>query len=69
MTGMKYQRLGDKNWRKEGTDRVLQAEGTKPLRKIFNKRQAVVAEWVPLQPIFEVCAKEMGYEGGERLRN
>ena len=31
--------------------------------------QATVAEWVALQPIFKVCAKEKGYEGGGSLRN
>ena len=31
VTGMKARRLGDKTWTKEGLDRVLHAEGTKPL--------------------------------------
>ena len=31
-TGMKARRLGDENWRNGEADRVLQAEGTKPLR-------------------------------------
>ena len=38
VTGMKAQRLRGKTWTKEGTDRVLQAEGTKPLREHINKR-------------------------------
>ena len=59
-TGMKARRLGDKTWRKEGGGRMLQAEGTKPLREYINKRQATVAEWVALRPIFEVCVKETG---------
>ena len=28
----------------------------------------MVAEWVALRSILEVCAKETGYEGGMRLR-
>ena len=47
---------------------MLQAEGTKPLREYIDKRQAKVAEWVALWPIFEVCEKETGYEGGGELR-
>ena len=45
---------------------MLQAAGTKFPREYIKKRQATVEEWVVLQPIFEVCAKESGYaEGGE----
>ena len=31
-------------------------------------RQANVAQWVALRPIFEVCAGEKGYKGGRRRR-
>ena len=27
-------------------------------------RQATVAQWVAVRPIFEVCAGEKGYKGG-----
>ena len=27
-----------------------------------------VAEWVAIRPIFDVCARETGYEGGGRLQ-
>ena len=47
---------------------MIQAEETKPLRDYINNRQAVLAEWVALRPIFEVCAKDTGYDGGRRLR-
>ena len=57
VTGMKDQKLGGKTWRNEGADGVLQAAGTKPIWGYINKRQATVAEWVDLRPIFEVCAK------------
>ena len=46
---------------------MLQAAGTKPLQEYIDKRQAAVEEWVSLRPIFEVCAKETGYEGGGKL--
>ena len=48
---------------------VLLSAGTKPLWGYINKRHATVAEWVALQPIFEVCTNEIGYEGGGRLRD
>ena len=44
------------------------AAGTKPLREYTDNRQAAVAEWVSLWPIFEVCVKETGYEVGGKLR-
>ena len=64
---MKAQRIGDKTCTKEGPDRVLQTEGTKPLQEYIDKTQATVAKWVALWPIFEVYAKDMGYEGGGEL--
>ena len=46
---------------------VLPAPGINPIKTSIGKRQATVSEWVDLRPIFEVCAKETGYEGGGRL--
>ena len=34
----------------------------------MDRQQATVAEWVTIQPIFVVCARETGYEGGGRLQ-
>ena len=65
---MKARRLNDKTWTQEVLDRVLQAARTKCLREYIDKRQATVAEWVTLRPIFEVCAKEAGYAGRGKLR-
>ena len=45
---MKAQRIGDETWIKEGTDRVIQAAGTKLLMKYIYKRQVKLAEWVSL---------------------
>ena len=47
---------------------MIQAAGTKPLREYINKSQVMVVELVYLWPIFEVSAKETGYEGGGKLR-
>ena len=66
--GMKSLTIEEETWTKEGTDRVLQTAGNKPLREYIEKRQVTVSEWVDLRPIFEVCTKEMGYEEGEKLR-
>ena len=68
VTGMKAQRLGHKTWKKEGAYRVIQVALTTHVWEYINRRQAMVAEWVALRPIFEVCAKVIGYEGGGRLR-
>ena len=37
-------------------------------RIYIEKQQATVAQWVALHPLFEVCARETGYEGGGRRR-
>ena len=68
VTGIKARRIGDATWTKEGSDRVLQMSGTKTLRRYIDKRQELVAQWVSLLPIFEVCAKETGCEGRGKLR-
>ena len=47
---------------------MIQAAGTKPLKEYIEKRQAAVAEWVSLWPIFGVCAKDTGYGVGGKLR-
>ena len=46
---------------------VLQGAGTQSLRTYVDRRQATVAEWVALRPIFDVSVRETGYEGGGRL--
>ena len=47
---------------------VLEGAGTHLFRKYVDMRQATVMEWVELQPIFDVCARETGYEGGGKLQ-
>ena len=67
--GMTAQNLGVDTCQKEGAERVLKATGTKPLWEYIERRQAAVAEWVSLRPIFKVCAKDTGFEGGGGGRN
>ena len=64
---MKASRIGDETWTKEGPNRVLQAEGTKPLRGYINNSQATLVEWVALWKIFGFYAKETGYAGGGKF--
>ena len=40
---------------------VLQGAKTQSLRTYVKKRQATVVEWVAIRPIFDVCARDMGY--------
>ena len=69
VAGMTNQKLGINTWHKEGVERVLQETETKPFRGYTERRQATVAEWVALRPIFEVFVKETGFEGRGRARN
>ena len=43
---------------------VLEKAVNQPLETYIERRQAIVAEWVALRPILEVCDIETGYEGG-----
>ena len=68
MTGKKSIRLKGGYWRKAAIDSLCQGTGTQPLQTYIDKRGATVTKWVASQPIFEVCVKEMGYEGRGRHR-
>ena len=60
--------LGVDTWKMEGEERVLQATGTKPLQEYIERRQAIVADWVALLPVFNVCAKETEFEVRRRVQ-
>ena len=66
MAEMLARKLGVDTWQKEETERVLQVTGTKTIREYIDRRQVTVEEWVSLQPVFEVYAKDTGFEGGGR---
>ena len=51
-----------------GTEGTLKAAGTQLARIYIERQQATVAQWVALRPLFEVCTRKTGYEGGERRR-
>ena len=51
-----------------GAEGIQEAAGTQSARIYIERRQATVVQWVVIHPLFEVCARETGYEGGERRR-
>ena len=55
------------SWQQVTEESVLQGAGTRSFRKYVDRQQTAVAEWVALQTIFDVCVRDMGYEGGWRL--
>ena len=52
----------DRTFWKVSAGNVLKKEVTQYLGAYIDRRQATVAEWVALQPILEVCDREMGYK-------
>ena len=68
VTRIQAERRRDGYWRQVKADEFLLGVGTQTLRKHVDRQQATVAEWVATRPIFDVCARETGYEGGERLQ-
>ena len=61
-------RRRDGSWRQVTTEAFLQGVGTQTLRTYVDRRQATVVKWVSARPVFDVCARDTGYEGGGRLR-
>ena len=44
----------DGRWQWEGAESILKAVGNQDVRMYIDRRQATVAQWVALRPIFEV---------------
>ena len=62
--GNRVKQLEDGTWETTGVEGILEAAGTQSARIYIEQRQATVAQWVALRPLFDVCARETGYEGG-----
>ena len=60
--------LGDGAWETLGAEGIREVAGTHPYMIYIEQRQATVAYWVALRPLFDICARETGYEGGGRRR-
>ena len=68
ITRKRAKQFEDGTWETPGAEGVREAVGTQSARTYIEQRQATVAQWVALRPLFEVCARETGYEGGGWMR-
>ena len=57
-------RQWDGTWRRVDSESVLKEVETQTLGTYINRRKTALAEWVVLQPIYEVCDRYTSYEGG-----
>ena len=48
-------RREDRTWWQISAEKVLEKAGTQSLGTYIERRQVIVAEWVALRPILEVC--------------
>ena len=58
----------DGTWTTPKTGVVLRVSGIHGAATYIGQRQGRVAQWVTLGPIFNVCAREKGFEGQGRWR-
>ena len=66
ITGKIAKQSGDGTFEMPGAEGIREALGTQLVRVYIEMRQATVAQWVALSSLFEVCARETGYERGGR---
>ena len=64
ITGKRAMWLRDGTWDTPGAEVVQEAAGTQSARTYIDRRQATLDQWVALHPLFGVCTRETGYEGG-----
>ena len=64
ITRKRAKQLEDGTWETPGAEGIREAAGTQLDRIYIERCQTTVAQWVALRPLFEVCARETGYEGG-----
>ena len=64
ITGKRTRRLGDGTWENLGAEGAQEAAGTQSDRIYIEIQQVTVVQWVALRPLFEVCTRKTGYEGG-----
>ena len=56
ITGKQARRIGDGTWEAPEVEVVQEAAAMQSVMTYIGIRQAIVAHWVALQSIFEVCA-------------
>ena len=69
ITGKRARRKADRTWYNTAAEEVREAAGTQSDTTYIVRRQQTMENWVVLRPTFEVCAREMGYDGGGHRRN
>ena len=62
------QRLADGTWDMPRVEVLREAAGTQLAMTYIGRKQATVAQWIALRPIFEGCASKTGYKGGSFRR-
>ena len=67
-TKLKAKNMKDGSWQKVAAEKVLRGAGTQLLQTYLKRRQVTVAEWLALRTIFDVYARETGYEGGGNIQ-
>ena len=65
--GQGVKQSGDGTWETPGAEGIWEAVVTQSARIYIERRQATVEQWVALHPLFSLCARETGYEGGGRV--
>ena len=68
ITGRRLWRIADGTWDMDRVEVVHEVEITQLATNYIGIWQETVAQWVALQPIFEVCAGKTGYWGGGHRR-
>ena len=67
--GKRAWRKSDGKWVTTKAEVVWKAAGTQSEMIYIGRRQGMVAQWVALWPIFEVCARDTVYTGGGLRRD
>ena len=68
ITRNRAQRIVDRTWKTSREGMVRGTAGKQSEMNYIGRQQSIVAQWVALGPIFEVCAGETGYEESGRRR-
>ena len=66
--GKRRKQLEDGAWETPGAEVIREAAETQSDRIYIEQRQATMAQWVALRPLFGVYTRDTGYEVGKRRR-
>ena len=64
ITGKRVKQLEDGTWETPGVEGIRESAGTQSASIYIERRQATVAQWVPLCTLFKVCARETRWRRG-----